>query len=499
MRVLAALLVLGWMLVAEAQPMGFDPQAVYRVPLGDSPRKGPDDAAVTVVAFSDFGCSYCALAEATLSQLARLYPGKLRLVYRHFPLDAEDGALAAELSLAAAKQGRFWAMKERLFAARGRVDRAGAEILAAELGLDMRQVRTELDAGTHRRAVQADIADALALGVSATPTFFVNGRPLRGNRKLAHFVRVVDEELARAEAQARGSGRNVYERLIERGRASADAALDLEPSGGTLAPSESYGLSSGPASHALGPADALVTIFVWTDFECPFCARNLPVLAQIRRKYGDDVRLVVRHFPLPGHRRAGLAAEAAIAAAAQGKFWEFHDRLFASGAIDRASLEGHARALGLDEKLFAAALDERRYREWVLADAAAASALGVAGTPTMFINGTPVEGVLAAEELGVLIDAHLESGRRLVASGVARADVFPLANVSATHREHGDPQGFAVPGASSVGLRQSERGAAVMLACRRRDAAMARPLAATLVGEVRVVAASVCAPLGIDF
>src|SRR5262249_2575874 len=140
--------------------------------------------------------------------------------------------------------------------------------------------------------------------------------------------------------------------------------------------------------HQLGPDDALVTIVEWSDFQCPFCAHTAPLLAHERKKYGDQVRIVYRHFPLSGHRDAQLAAEAGVAAAEQGKFWAFHDQIWANfGKLSRADLEGYAKVAGLDLAKFRAALDERRYHDAVVAENAAAEALGVSGTPTMFING----------------------------------------------------------------------------------------------------------------
>ena len=123
MRTFWCLLVLGALgaLAAPvaAQPRGFDPDAIYAVPLRDSPRRGPDDALLTVVEFSDFGCRFCIRAQHTLEQLERLYPGQIRHVFRHFPLDEDDGTLAAEAAVAAGQQGAFWPMHDRLFAVRG--------------------------------------------------------------------------------------------------------------------------------------------------------------------------------------------------------------------------------------------------------------------------------------------------------------------------------------------------------------------------------------------
>src|SRR5437660_8788162 len=142
----------------------FDPQSVYKVPRGVAPGYGPADAPFTIVAWSDYQCGYCARVQDTLDRLDRLYPGLIRWVHRELPLD-EDHPIAAEAALAAAAQGKFRAMHQRLYALRGHVDRADVELVARELGLDMLRFRGELDAGVYRKAIAADVADAMKIGV----------------------------------------------------------------------------------------------------------------------------------------------------------------------------------------------------------------------------------------------------------------------------------------------------------------------------------------------
>src|SRR5262245_43401556 len=121
---------------AAADRKYFDPATVYAVPIGDGPSEGPADAKITIVEWSDYACRYCNRAQRTLAAVARLHPGEIRWVYRHLPLDM-DNTLAAEAGLAAAAQGSFWPMHDRLFAVHGRVDRAAVELIASDLGLDM--------------------------------------------------------------------------------------------------------------------------------------------------------------------------------------------------------------------------------------------------------------------------------------------------------------------------------------------------------------------------
>src|SRR5689334_12488143 len=115
---LALLLLASLAPAARADHPVFDPAAVYKIPMGSGPRRGPDSAPITIVEWSDYTCRYCNRVNPTLDQVDRLYPGKLRWVYRQFPLDP-DNTLTGEASLAAAAQGRFWPMHDRLFAVHG--------------------------------------------------------------------------------------------------------------------------------------------------------------------------------------------------------------------------------------------------------------------------------------------------------------------------------------------------------------------------------------------
>jgi protein-disulfide isomerase len=487
---------------AWAQRPTFDPEATYRVPLGDSPRRGPDDAPITVVELSDFACRYCNRAQHTLTQLEALYPGKIRRVYRQTPLDLADGSLAAEAALAAHAQGQFWPMHDALFAVRGRVDRAAVESLADVLGLDLARFRADLDERRHLPAVHRDAGDAQALGVFSTPWFFINGRAVRGAQPLAVMRRIVDEELARADELIAGgvAPAGLYEHLMLSARARGESGGPEEDYGDpALDLNAVYRLGMGEPGHRRGPDDALVTIVEFSDFECPFCARNAPVLARLLREHPDDVRLVFRHSPLSFHAHAQLAAEASMAAAAQGKFWEYHEALFADVEhLERADLEQRAATLGLDLAAFRAALDDRRYRDVVAADAAAAAALGVSGTPTMFINGQPIEGSAPYEQLAALIGEKRAEAERLISVGVARGDVYGLLMDRAERGEGGDPSKFpALASVDDLALGQGDLALAVHAACRAREDERARALAKKL-GAGRAAVAADCAVYGID-
>ncbi|HEY1554489.1 MAG TPA: thioredoxin domain-containing protein [Kofleriaceae bacterium] len=475
---------------------GFQPATVYKVPIGAAPTEGPADAPITIVDWSDYGCAYCNAVQDTLDRLDRLYPGLIRWVHRALPID-EDDLIGLEAARAAAAQGKFRPMHRRLYELHGKVDRASVELIARELGLDMLQFRGDLDAGAAREQLATDLADARTLGVVGTPMFFINGRAVFGNQPLHAFSNVIDQELARAGTLAATHPRDLYEAEIAAGQPSADGPDTQGDDAPRLDLAAIYRVGLGLPGQSIGPDDALVTIVEFSDFACPFCAKEAPVLAHLRQKFGADLRLVYRHYPVLFHPESTIAAEAGAAAAAQGKFWAFHDQVFANfGKLSRADLEHDAQAAGLDLKQFRAALDDHRFHDAVMAEGSAGEALGVTGTPTLFINGQPVIGAADEPILDRIVQAHLDHAKDAVAHGLRRAEVYPVIMTMAQGEDRADPS--AVPEPSQLEMHSEDRGRAVDAACRRRDTARATQLAARLAGDARKRAAAVCAGQGID-
>jgi protein-disulfide isomerase len=159
-----------------------------------------------------------------------------------------------------------------------------------------------------------------------------------------------------------------------------------------------------------GNPKAPVTIIEFSDYECPFCKRAEPTVAEVLKAYGPDkVRLVYRNFPLPFHNDARPAAEAAGCAADQGKFWEYHEKLMAATDLSAANLSTLAGTVGVDKKKFDECVTQKKFKDAVEKDIEAGQEAGVNGTPAFFINGRMIDGAQPFEKFKELIDEELAS------------------------------------------------------------------------------------------
>jgi len=160
--------------------------------------------------------------------------------------------------------------------------------------------------------------------------------------------------------------------------------------------------------HIRGRPDADIVIIEYGDFQCPYCARAHPTLAELQKQYGQRIALVWRHLPLDMHPYAEATAEAAEAAGAQGRFWEMHDTLFAHQAqMAPAQLPLLAQGMGLDASRFDQDMATRAYRERIRAQADEGKSLGASGTPSFFINGERYHGDSDQDSLTAAVERYL--------------------------------------------------------------------------------------------
>jgi len=185
---------------AEGQKLEEQFKNPIQVPIGKSPVKGPADAKVTIIEFSDFQCPFCGRGMKTMDDVMKEYPKDVKLVFKHLPLPFHPEAKpAAVASLAAGEQGKFWEMHDALFQ---NVDRLGKDLyieLAGKLELDIDKFKADLKNPALAKLVEEDLALAAKLGVRGTPGFFVNGVQVRGARPLPYFKTIIDRWLKEAK------------------------------------------------------------------------------------------------------------------------------------------------------------------------------------------------------------------------------------------------------------------------------------------------------------
>jgi protein-disulfide isomerase len=210
--------------IVVAAPGQPDPRVLYRVPLqGNEPQRGPDDALITIVEFSDFECPFSKNMQPTLEQLLQKYGDDIRVVWMNFPVpghrNARTAATAALEAQAQKGDEGFWKMHEKLFSNQGALDRDDLERYAKEIRLNMSNFRKALDTDKYADVIDRQVALATSLGVTGTPTYYMNGRHMAGfpfqtwafaiDRRLAGVQRAVDEGVPRSA---------LYERIIADGK-----------------------------------------------------------------------------------------------------------------------------------------------------------------------------------------------------------------------------------------------------------------------------------------
>lgn len=364
--------------------------------------RGSADAPITIIEFSDYQCPFC------LGYINGAYPevletyvesGQVRYIFKDFPLEGlhPQATKAAEASHCAGEQGLYWEMHDQLFANQdvwgGQADPVGIFVqLGGDIGLDQSALESCLESERHRATVQGNLAEGQALGVSGTPTFFVDGYPVVGNQPIEIF------DLALA--------------LVNAGR-MGDAYAQV-PTPTTMPPGQ-IELSSSPT---MGASDAPVVMIEYSDYQCPFCSRyQTETFPLIKEAYIDSgkVQYIFKDFPLDFHAQANLAAQAARCAGDQGDFWGMHDLLFGdqgvwSNAAAPDVFRRYADQLGLDGAILASCLDSGEHADAVIADIREGYSVGVTGTPAFFVNGRFISGAQPYEVFQQTIEAALAGG-----------------------------------------------------------------------------------------
>ena len=374
---------------------------------------GDPEAPVQIVEFTDYECPFCQrYALETMPAVVENLVASGRVFYavKDLPLDSihPEARSASVAARCAGEQDAYLAMHDALFEAQAdwRGTGAGAEAvfaeLAADLDLDVDVFESCQADGQQAASVQANVEEALSLGVTGTPTFFIAGYGVSGAQPYELFEMAVElAENGELDDMVTAQARQAYEAAVAQMEAAQQAAA--QPPEPVEVPVD--------GAYAIGDPEAPVTIVEYTDLQCPFCARHaLETFAQIEENLVEtgQVRYVFKDLPLISiHPQAMLAAEASRCAGAQelGQegFMAMHEMLFEeqkawSGQANAADLfAGYAAEIGLDRDSLAACLENHDFEADVQADMQEAMAIGITGTPAFLINGHLVPGALPYE------------------------------------------------------------------------------------------------------
>jgi protein-disulfide isomerase len=382
-------------------------KTVWKVPvLPDDPVKGPKDALVTIIEFSEYQCPFCKRVGDTLAKVLETYKDDVRIVWKDNTLPFHPRAKpAATLAWHAYKtkggDKAFWEAHDALFESQPKLEDADLEAIAGKLGMPWDQVKAAIDSNKYGAKLDASMELANDFQARGTPHFFINGVRLSGAQPFEKFKASIDEQLAKAKALvAKGVPKSkIYEEVTKEGK---------EPP-----PPEKKEVAAPDASSPFkGGANAKVTIQVFSEFQCPFCKKVKPTLDELEKEFGNKIKIVWRNLPLPFHKDAPLAAEAAQEAFAQkgnAGFWKFHDKLFETQeqGLARERLEAVATDVGLDLAKFKEALDSHKHKAKVDADAKIGNDAGINGTPGFVINGYFLSGAQPAPAFKKLITRAL--------------------------------------------------------------------------------------------
>ncbi len=360
-----------------------DTKTVFRVPVGSSPVLGSPNALVTIVEFSDFQCPFCSRVEPTLKSIRDKYGDKVRIVWKNEPLPFHPRAEpAAEVALEARTEKGdkgFWEIHDKFFENQKDLSDEAIVKEASELGVSADKAKKAISDHTHKKSIDADADLGEDFQANGTPHFFVNGRRLVGAQPEEKFDAIIDEEIKKAQDMVAKGTRptEVYDALTHDGKGPPEPEKKDVP-------------KSLPANDpARGSMSARVVIHEWSDFQCPFCGRVEPAVAQVMKDYGDRVKFVWHDMPLPMHPDAPLAAQAAREAFKQkgpSAFWAMHDKMFgAQQKLKRDDLDGYARDLNLDMDKWKAALDGSTHTAEIDADKKAGNDDSISGTPAFII------------------------------------------------------------------------------------------------------------------
>jgi protein-disulfide isomerase len=398
------------------------------------PQLGKSTAPVTIVVISDFQCPFCSRVEPTLKQIRDTYGDKIRLVWKNEPLPfhnrARPTADAAMTVFGLGGNDAFWKFHDMAFQNQQQLTDENYEKWAAASGVDVNKFKAALAAKKYTAKIDEDMALASKIGANGTPAFRINGVTVSGAQPFDAFKKVIDQQIADADAALKNGTKpqDLYVALSKKNFTAPEQPAQQKQAAPEEDDKTVWKVPVNKEDPVRGPADALVTIVEWSDFQCPFCKRVEPTIKQITDTYGQDVRVVWKDNPLPFHNRAKPAATLArVAYDMKGDkgFWLAHDTLFENQSnLEDDGLEKIAGTVGIPWSAVKSAIESDKYKDQFAASADVASDLNARGTPHFFINGRRVSGAQPFENFKKIVDEEITKGKALVGKGVPRAKVY---------------------------------------------------------------------------
>jgi protein-disulfide isomerase len=392
------------------------------------PSLGDRASAVTVLMFVDpaavEGPAMAAIARAVSREVPRV-----RVVWKLLPSEGESSRRATSTAQSVFNLGGhdgFFNFIDEMVKKQERSDDEVVALASTATGAKKEAVIAERASERVIEKLARDRKAADALKIVLAPEILVNGVNIRADASAEQVVSYVKEQEEAAKKSAQADPKALYEELAKAGRERMQQQGQGEeeaPYNDTLVWNVPIGTS--PVS---GSKDAPVTIVDFADFECPYCSKVEPTFAEIRKVYGDKVRFVWKHEPLPFHANAIPAAMLALEARAQkgdAGFWKAHDAMLADQEhLDGDSLEALADKLGLDVAKVKNAIKTRKYQAEVDRDVELAQDVEASGTPHLFVNGRRFVGAQPFEKLKPAIDEEIARAEALSKQGIKGNKVY---------------------------------------------------------------------------
>lgn len=369
----------------------------YNVSITNAPSEGPDDAALTIVNFSDLQCPFSQKTYRLIKSAQKKYPENIRHVYRHFPLNFHDSALpAARAAAAAYLQRKFWEMHDHLIEEELLKSFEYYYDMAKEEGLNLKKFKSDYYSAEVTRIIDHDRAQGARFGVTGTPTLFFNGLRVVGISE-NRFRKLLKQELKKGR-EIKKNNKNVYAETAGHGAERYTIPKKPPPE----IPHDIFAVPIPKSAFTEGPDGSAVTIIFFFDMQCPMSRMTSRILKKLQEKFSGKLRIVYVHNPRDFHIHSEKAARAVEAAENQGKFIDMYEKLFEDQSLWKTFdekaffdyLERTVNPMDMSFSRFMKDFEGERVKKALKTHKDTALNAGVRKTPLTFINGRmiPVPG-----------------------------------------------------------------------------------------------------------